>query len=282
MISSTNPFLNSYTQATSDYHQNDGGGGGGSNPYSIQDSSVQSEGSITPTNYEQASLAQPEVATYGEVKSKSSKPPPAPPIRRTSSISNPNAITIGTLKSAAAIGGNYDQLCKNLSLYDEINVLTKSMNDINFTLKYTDFTNSTAQQPKSETKASPDFSSHSSSSELSSRKKPLLTSQNSKSFEEESSQLPLPAPPPEAFLDSPTAAPSTAPTSGAGNASSSHHHYNKITNVHREFLEQLNSKLSQSPLVHQGSGRNGRRRSSNQLEEKDNNNSGGGNYDSKW
>ncbi|CAG2104201.1 unnamed protein product [Medioppia subpectinata] len=49
--------------------------------------------------------------------------------------------------------------------------------------------------------------------------------------EEQSTSLPLPAPPPEAFSDT---------------ESTNHsHHYNKITNVHRQFLETLNTKLGQ-------------------------------------
>src|SRR5699024_1309348 len=108
---------------------------------------IYSEGSITPTNCELANVDLFSPKTEQQISSnKTSKPPPAPPIRRTSSISNPNAITMGTLKNAG-ISPNYEEAGKNLSVYDEINVLTKSMNDINYTLKYTDFTNATTSSP---------------------------------------------------------------------------------------------------------------------------------------
>jgi len=256
-INTTNPFLDTYApesvyQSTSTQL--------GIQYSSVQEGNVFSEGSITPTNSEQTNVFTPS----SKSESKSSKPPPAPPIRRTSSISNPNAITIGTLKSAG-ISTNYDDMCKNLSLYDEINVLTKSMNDINYSLKYTDFTASPSsisplgkfeKMPNSQTDSS-DKSEYQSVKTLFENYGHLQS--NSKSNEEDS-QLPLPAPPPEAFLDNTDDANTSVVSLGAQNYHL-HHHYNKITNVHREFLETLNSKLSQSPNLNS---RFHKRRSSSQ------------------
>lgn len=276
IMNSTNPFLSSY------------------NPEGIYQSTstpsqiCYSEGSITPTNSEQVNVdlftstsSSTRTEQQSQKAAKSSKPPPAPPVRRTSSISNPNAITLGTLKNAG-ISPNYEDGggAKNMSVYDEINVLTKSMNDINYTLKYTDFANTGA------TTSSPSSNSPQ-SGQLDDRNLTKSTDQaeeghyvaNDKSEyqsvknvfenhysssppsasrpgEEDASQLPLPAPPPEAFMDVATAT--------ATNHHHEHHHYNKITNVHRDFLETLNSKLSQSPLVHQSSSRISKRRSSSQ------------------
>lgn len=264
ILNSTNPFLNSYTPEVSIYQSTNTSS---QNSYSSVQSegNIFSEGSITPTNCELVGNAgpfSPQTEQPASTSTKSSKPPPAPPVRRTSSISNPNAITMGTLKSAG-ISPNYDEAGKNLSVYDEINVLTKSMNDINYTLKYTDFANATTSSPSSN---SPQATVHSTedsryntdkSGEYHSVKNvfenhyisPPMTTRSS--IDEDSSQLPLPAPPPEAFIDMSSSHPE-------------HHHYNKITNVHRDFLETLNSKLSQSPLANQSSSsRSSKRRNSN-------------------
>lgn len=278
MISSTNPFLSSYTQVANDEQYQTSLMDNNMFSLSTQDN-VYSEGSITPTNYEQNSSNLPETnsSTESTRSTKSNKPPPAPPIRRTSSISNPNAITIGTLKNAG-ISGNYEEIYKNISFYDEINVLTKSMNDINFTLKHTDFANQNSTtannqqtsnnkdrnisncinstEQNSEYQSSNNKNGSRSSNKATCNYNSQYEFNNSKSFDEDNSHLPLPAPPPEAFLDIET---STATTSTQNS-----HHYNKITNVHREFLETLNSKLSQSPLAHQGNTRISKRRNSNQ------------------
>lgn len=227
ILNSTNPFLNSYTPE-SIYQSTQNTSSQSSYSSAHSDGNLFSEGSITPTNCEQQSnvdMNSPRTEQQSS-SSKSSKPPPAPPIRRTSSISNPNAITMGTLKSAG-ISPNYDEAGKNLSVYDEINVLTKSMNDINYTLKYTDFANASTSSPSTN---SPQAMSSENNrygddkSEYQSVKhvfennyiSPPLTTRPS--LDDESSQLPLPAPPPEAFIDMST--------------NHEHHHYNKITNVH--------------------------------------------------
>lgn len=260
ILNSTNPFLNSYTPENI-YQSTQNTSSQSSYSSAHSEGNLFSEGSITPTNCEQSNVELQSPRTEQELNSssKSSKPPPAPPIRRTSSISNPNAITMGTLKSAG-ISPNYDEAGKNLSVYDEINVLTKSMNDINYTLKYTDFANAATSSPSTNSPLQA-LSSESNrygddKSEYQSVKhvfenhyiSPPLTTRPS--LEDESSQLPLPAPPPEAFIDMST-------------NQEQHHHYNKITNVHRDFLETLNSKLSQSPLSNQSSSRASKRRSSN-------------------
>lgn len=250
-ISSTNPFLDSYdeqqsnTVAEDNYLQiyksnqplaSDAVSKASSMSSAQSDSNIYSEGSITPTNHEYKSIFSapdteppcPPSSRASNVGSGCGKPPPAPPVRRTSSISNPNAITIGTLKSAG-VGSNHEEIYKNFSLYDEINVLTKSMNDINYTLKNTDFSGT------KETKAAVGSNSGTPQRKdsLPPTEQPLISSQHSSM--EEASQLPLPAPPPEAFAET------NNPVV----------HYNKIPNINLDFLATLNTKLSQSPLIYQ-------------------------------
>ncbi|KPM08370.1 IMD domain containing protein [Sarcoptes scabiei] len=252
-ISSTNPFLNSYHQLDNDEIFFDKTiSSTNSNTYLF--ASKESDGSITPTNPEQNKNLMN--SDLDRISVRSNKPP-APPVRRTSSLSNPNGLaTIESLKNCSkkiiskvdAVNKD-DEIEKNLSLYDEINVLTKSMNDINFSLNHTDFSDSSFLKTHNdklldEREEKSDY--------LNTRKLFESMKQNNSNIfksEDESSQLPLPAPPPEAFVES-----NTSLSLKNSNSSSNHihsyqqHHYNKITNVHREFLETLNSKLSQSPL----------------------------------
>lgn len=314
IMKSTNPFLDMFSpdqiQSSNDHIQNNDGNG------------IYSEGSITPTNSDVKTNELFGDQNNGAITpsgSRNGKPPPAPPVRRTSSISNPNAITLGTLRNAA-INTNYDQMGNNTSVYDEINVLTKSMNDINYSLKYTDFgntqtgTNSTdspttttnaGRRPSNESiggSGTPKLIDHSNEKSEYQSVKSIFEGYSSSSSgigdshhqhslhhhhqlskEESIDSQPLPAPPPEAFMEYTNTSQSQMSTGGmnnnqhistttsaatatATNSSMNHHpHYNKITNVHREFLETLNSKLSQSPLVHQNnSTRISKRRSSSQ------------------
>lgn len=276
-ITSTNPFLNSYNQINNEqcyYDKNLANSGTISNSVYLMQN-PESDGSITPTNNNNNNDQQSKMfendnfrPSGDKIYNKSNKPPPVPPVRRTSSLSNPNAITMSALKKVS-IDKNDDNLCQNSSFYDEINVLTKSMNDINFTLKNTDFTNSSFTKTENENHdlKSEDIynrinnAGDNGKSDYKVAKKIFenlnQTSTNQlKLSEDDGSQLPLPAPPPEAFVDTLTA---------VSSASNPHnHHYNKITNVHREFLETLNTKLSQSPLPYQNNARISKKRSSNQ------------------
>lgn len=252
-ISSTNPFLDSYDEQQSNisieenylqiYKASQQSAVDSISKTSTMssaqsDSNIYSEGSITPTNHEYKSMfSAPDTEPPCPPSSRasnignSSKPPPAPPVRRTSSISNPNAITIGTLKSAG-VGNNHEEIYKNFSLYDEINVLTKSMNDINYTLKNTDFTGTKEAIPYN-TGVGSNSGTPQRKDSLPPIEQPMISSQHSSI--DEASQLPLPAPPPEAFAE----------------ANNPVVHYNKIPNINLDFLDKLNTKLSQSPLIYQ-------------------------------
>ncbi|OTF83122.1 hypothetical protein BLA29_006132, partial [Euroglyphus maynei] len=322
-ITSTNPFLSSYNQIQnknddqeSFYDKNTSISSSSNQTYLLP--SHESDGSITPTNIDlQKSLifttnsgdhSQNSSIYKSEEKiyQKSNKPPPAPPVRRTSSLSNPNAITLGTLKNDKNNFNNDDKrhddnnddgsgIVKNSSLYDEINVLTKSMNDINFTLKNTDFTNISScgmakqsMDKQSDKTLNEDKNYQSQQSNPYSERdkndykivKKIFENYNQqqsihssssvfKSIDsDDGSQLPLPAPPPEAFSVAESTIATTMITSSSNNNNnhyqSQHHHphYNKITNVNREFLETLNTKLSQSPLVYQNNAKISKRRNS--------------------
>ncbi|KAH7642328.1 mtss1-like protein [Dermatophagoides farinae] len=331
-ITSTNPFLSSYNQIQnknddpeSFYDKNPTSSISSNQTYLLP--SHESDGSITPTNADlqkslmfttsdhsqNSNMMNSIYKSEEKIYQKSNKPPPAPPVRRTSSLSNPNAITLGTLKNNSnnfTNNGNNNKhhddavasnVVKNSSLYDEINVLTKSMNDINFTLKNTDFTNisscSMAKQSDKTMIEDKSYHAQQQSNPNSERDKndykivkkifesynnqqqPIQSSSNIfKSIDsDDGSQLPLPAPPPEAFIAESTIA-TTMPTPSISSQNTSsnnnnnnnhhhyqsqhHHHYNKITNVHREFLETLNTKLSQSPLVYQNNAKISKRRNS--------------------
>ncbi|XP_027198575.2 uncharacterized protein LOC113792826 [Dermatophagoides pteronyssinus] len=328
-ITSTNPFLSSYNQIqnkTDDqesfYDKNPTSSISSSNQTYLLPSH-ESDGSITPTNTDlqkslmfttsdhsqNSTMINSIYKSEEKIYQKSNKPPPAPPVRRTSSLSNPNAITLGTLKNNNFNNNNNNDnsnknhddamaldVAKNSSLYDEINVLTKSMNDINFTLKNTDFTNiSSCSVAKQSDKTLIEDKNYQSKQQQQSNPyserdkndykivKKIFESYNQqqsssnifKSIDsDDGSQLPLPAPPPEAFIAESTIATTIAtPSISSQNTSSnnnnnnhyqsqSHHHYNKISNVNREFLETLNTKLSQSPLVYQNNAKISKRRNS--------------------
>lgn len=329
-ITSTNPFLSSYNQIqnkTDDqesfYDKNPTSSISSSNQTYLLPSH-ESDGSITPTNTDlqkslmfttsdhsqNSTMINSIYKSEEKIYQKSNKPPPAPPVRRTSSLSNPNAITLGTLKNNNFNNNNNNNdnsnknhddamtldVAKNSSLYDEINVLTKSMNDINFTLKNTDFTNiSSCSVAKQSDKTLIEDKNYQSKQQQQSNPyserdkndykivKKIFESYNQqqsssnifKSIDsDDGSQLPLPAPPPEAFIAESTIATTMAtPSISSQNTSSnnnnnnhyqsqSHHHYNKISNVNREFLETLNTKLSQSPLVYQNNAKISKRRNS--------------------
>ena len=211
----------------------------------VEDSNVAcSEGSITPTNPERSNSPTSDLLSQTKNSSlsastltisRSSRPAPPPPVRRTSALSNPNAITLGTLKSVGC--NTYEEiqnLSKTYSTYEDINKLTLSLQNLN----------STENNPHIYGRTS-DAVIYSNTSYLTTNSiknseyqntKTLFESTSSRglqsgnSCQEDSSGLPLPAPPPEAFSDS---------------DSHHSHHYNKITNVHRQFLETLNTKLGQ-------------------------------------
>ncbi|CAG2104202.1 unnamed protein product [Medioppia subpectinata] len=217
-----------------------------------------SEGSITPTNAERSNSPSNELLNQCKNSSLSastltigrlSKPPPPPPVRRTSTISNPNAITLGTLKTAGC--NTYEEiqnLSKTYSTYQDINSLTLSLQNLSSIetsnqpiysrpsdVIYSNTSHMTSNSHLSQNKATEYHSAKSLFESTSAREvqqqqyqqhmQPIYTT------EEQSTSLPLPAPPPEAFSDT---------------ESTNHsHHYNKITNVHRQFLETLNTKLGQ-------------------------------------
>ena len=216
-----------------------------------------SEGSITPTNPERCGSPYSEVYSQNRSASfssstlaipRSGKPAPPPPLRRTSTLSNPNAITFGTLKSAGV--NTYEEiqsLNRTYSTYEDINSLAVSLQNISTIGGQTMnepiynrcseiYTNSSCvsnQNSTSNTNIHKNLEYQSAKNvfeSVSNRGSQVMAAPHVP--EEESTSLPLPAPPPEAFSDS---------------EASHGHHYNKITNVHRQFLETLNSKLGQSP-----------------------------------
>ncbi|KAI2797098.1 MTSS1-like protein [Blomia tropicalis] len=245
IMKSTNPFLDMFSpdqiQSSNDHIQNNDGNG------------IYSEGSITPTNSDVKTNELFGDQNNGAITpsgSRNGKPPPAPPVRRTSSISNPNAITLGTLRNAA-INTNYDQMGNNTSVYDEINVLTKSMNDINYSLKYTDFgntqigTNST-DSPTTTTNAGRRPSNES----IGGSGTPKLIDHSNEKSEYQSVKSIF-----EGYSSS---------SSGIGDSHHQHslHHHHQLS---KEESIDSQPKLSQSPLVHQNnSTRISKRRSSSQ------------------
>ena len=240
----TNPFLDDYEP-----------------PPEVPVNSHTSEGSITPTNPDPMSgwnsgmehSINNTTAEYGVTGSRrpstsSGKTPPPAPVRRTSSISNPNAITLGTLKSHY---GNLEELKnkQNISLYDEIGVLTKSMNDINNSLKNTDFSGpSTPIGIENNIRSAQEYRRDSMKNMFENYQHPgpgLMSKTNSQ-------DEPLPAPPPEAFIEH-ASSNNNYHNNHVSNQQIYGHHHNpdRIANVHREFLEQLNSKLAQPAPIYE-------------------------------
>lgn len=211
-----------------------------------------SEGSITPTNPERCVSPCSEVYSQNRSSSlsastlaiqRSGKPAPPPPVRRTSTLSNPNAITFGTLKNAGV--NTYEEiqsLSKSYSTYEDINSISTALQNIGINCCESSkepvyicnteiYSNNHSLKSTSNTNKNIEYEAAKSVFESTTNRvsEPI---QAPHMPEEESTVLPLPAPPPEAFSDSEA-------THG--------HHYNKITNVHRQFLETLNSKLGQFP-----------------------------------
>ena len=202
-----------------------------------------SEGSITPTNPERSASPTQDNLTKNSSLSAStltitrtSKPPPPPPVRRTSTISNPNAITIGTLKSAGV--NTYEEiqnLSKTYSTYEDINKLTLSLQNLSSIDKLNQSVNNRTSDAVIYSNSC--MVTNNKHSEYQNVKTMFEGSSNRDTHNvqtghpsEEASAMPLPAPPPEAFSDS---------------EAHHSHHYNKITNVHRQFLETLNTKWGQ-------------------------------------
>ena len=214
-----------------------------------------SEGSITPTNPDRSSspildVNQPKNSYFGPSTSQRPNKPPPPPPPRTSNLSNPNVITIGTLKSVGV--STYEEI-RNLginskgSIYEDLASISQNnntqlkentkpnnhcnnVNDVSLTPLQTTITNSN------------EFCTQLNVNEYKKAKNVFEVGspfQHSGVNSEEMSSNTLPPPPPEAFSDT---------ESSHGHS----HSYNKITNVHRQFLENLNNKLAISPKQRTG------------------------------
>lgn len=214
----------------------------------IDDSDIAcSEGSITPTNTEKFVTSSMEMrenwkyAQTGQMRnsvassnSSSQKPAPATPVRRTSTLSNPNAITMGTLKRVGC--STYEEVKQLVRdpLYanlDEIrklreNLVNKGVDDDKKDLTQTHLTHSeTNGLPNSQAIYETVVKANGKKCQI------QLNSVIVPVEKEDPQMLPLPPPPPEAYSDNEAAALSS-------------HRYNKITNIHRQFLETLNNKLA--------------------------------------
>ncbi|XP_074593666.1 uncharacterized protein LOC141849300 isoform X3 [Brevipalpus obovatus] len=193
--------------------------------------------------------------------SRSGKPAPPPPVRRTSSISDPNAITLGTLKSAGvstyeeirALKRSIQMSNRNQNQYEELNPRNGQMNRRN--MMSTSLTSLVEPIYSTLDQFSPSHSMHYSPNNPFITKSPTYDHSNAikngngnhntyhiyddgqspslsrKSVVQIAHELDesLPPPPPEAYSDS-------------ENHSQSGH--NRITNMRKEFLQTLNEKLS--------------------------------------
>lgn len=174
-----------------------------------------------------------------------SRPPPPPPARRTSSISDPEAITLATLHVTGC--STYEQvktLRKRVGSEANLYASFQSMADqpiySNFascgTSPSTPIRSSVVPVTTASGLESPAVSNEDSG------QRTLTSSNCDVSVAEAAKDESLPPPPPEAFAQ--TASPvTTTARSSTGHRMA----YNRITNVHREFLQTLNDKLANSP-----------------------------------
>ncbi|KAI1285248.1 hypothetical protein HDE_12026 [Halotydeus destructor] len=191
------------------------------------------------------------------------QPPPPPPVRRTSSITNPDAITIGTLRNAGC------------SSYQEMKTLrrnsrsTTCMDTIGYDPEPIYSNIYQTAEPASQSKTTTAINQEADGVSFEKAKQALaeflqaksafnaLLTENSKrdSISDDgtakrnsiadSVDEPLPPPPPEAYADPATLYPSAAvSTSSSASASQRAHTYNRLSNIHRDFLQTLNAKLA--------------------------------------
>lgn len=206
-----------------------------------------SDGSSTPTNAERS--ASPVVNIYqqtGQMRSSvassssSQASKPAIPLRR-STLSNPNAITRGTLKRVGC--SSYEEIKQLVRdpLYANLDEIRKLRDNIDkprsdaskvpngLCRTYSDAIN----KPSSQVVYQSAIQANSRKDVNQSARSAILPFVN-----DDPQTLPLPSPPPEAYSDS--------------EATISSRRYNKITNIHRQFLETLNSKLTQQTHMNPG------------------------------
>lgn len=175
-----------------------------------------------------------------------SRPPPPPPARRTSSISDPEAITLATLHVTGC------------STYEEVKTLRKrvgseaniyaSFNSISDQPIYSNFATTCSTTPSTPLKAQAatmcqtelPTSACTTASVVDAGSEAAVPSENRVAGEGAKDES-LPPPPPEAFGQGPTS--SNPVRSSTGHRMT----YNRITNVHREFLQTLNETLANSP-----------------------------------
>ena len=175
-----------------------------------------------------------------------SRPPPPPPARRTSSISDPEAITLATLHVTGC------------STYEEVKTLRKrvgseanlyaSFNSIADQPIYSNFATTCSTTPSTPIKTPATAPCQ---SECSVTATAVATAGDSgleasvssdhRLMAEGSKDESLPPPPPEAFGQAPASINSVRSSTGHRMT------YNRITNVHREFLQTLNETLANSP-----------------------------------
>ena len=166
-----------------------------------------------------------------------SRPPPPPPARRTSSISDPEAITLATLRVTGC------------STYEEVKTLRKrvgseanlysSFQALTDQPIYSNFATASCTTPSSPARTAGVLASDARPCGVEAALEPSMDHQTGGEAGKEES---LPPPPPEAF-EAPVAAAPSGPRSSTGHRMA----YNRITNVHREFLQTLNDKLANSP-----------------------------------
>lgn len=199
--------------------------------------------------------------------------PPPPPVRRTSSISNPNAITMGTLRKCGVSTyeeiktlkksgkyGTYEDVSRIDSYVDESSNCSSDSNASTLTnssiqsenlsyfepiysnLNCDDFIDSKKSAESTESTYRESVMKHRSeykqAKELFENLNRSLSPSHFSQSHHEIDDEPLPPPPPEAYTDCESSMQSTC------NKQVNHQPYNRISNIHSDFLQTLNAKLS--------------------------------------
>lgn len=203
--------------------------------------------------------------------SRSGRPPPLPPPRRTSSISNPDAITYGTLRKAGcatyeqittlrrsasrstthiASFGDYAFESESDPIYSNIALALEAKRNSRASLSCLNtgvpsgrgeaYTAPSATTSTTTTTAAALDYAHSKAANFnpssSSTSSSCIALEGNKR-DSQAEELPLPPPPPELML-------SSQPNNNNNNNTATTTTYNKLSNIHRDFLQTLNSKLA--------------------------------------